>query len=42
LFSSRVTVARDTTAANSAPVVTSASPRNQADARTAFDNLFKK
>jgi len=41
-FSSRVTVARDAAAANSAPVVASPSPRNQADARAAFDNLFKK
>ena len=39
-FTARVTVAREATTTNSAPVVEA--PRNPADARAAFDNLFKK
>lgn len=40
LFSSRVTVAREATTSASAPVVNA--PRTPADARAAFDSLFKK
>jgi hypothetical protein len=47
LFSARVTVARDSSAASTAPRgggpdVNSAPPRNASDARSAFDRLFKK
>ncbi|MBS1854772.1 MAG: hypothetical protein JST11_05370 [Acidobacteria bacterium] len=48
LFSPRVTVARDGTAAASAPAATPSpnagppAPRNADDARNAFDKLFKK
>jgi hypothetical protein len=48
LFTPRVTVARDGTAANSQPVVAPPvqmgppAPRNADDARSAFDKLFKK
>jgi len=41
LFSPRVTVAREaTSAANPGPAASA--PRSPADARAAFDNLFKK
>jgi hypothetical protein len=40
LFESRVTVAREVTSSNNGPVVSA--PRTPADARAAFDNLFKK
>lgn len=40
LFSPRVTVAREVTTTAASPVVST--PRTQADARAAFDNLFKK
>jgi hypothetical protein len=39
-FSSRVTVAREATTTANSPVVNA--PRTPADARAAFDNLFKK
>lgn len=48
LFTPRVTVARDGTAAAASPVaappvnVGPAAPRNADDARNAFDKLFKK
>jgi hypothetical protein len=48
LYKPRVTVARDGTAAQSAPPPTPAAnaappvPRNADDARNAFDKLFKK
>jgi hypothetical protein len=40
LFESRVTVAREATTTNNGPAA--AAPRTPADARAAFDNLFKK
>lgn len=40
LFSPKVTVAREVTTPGSGP--SSAAPRTPADARAAFDNLFKK
>jgi len=42
LFESRVPVARDAASPGSSPIVSSPSPRNERDARAAFDNLFKK
>ena len=42
LFSPRVTVARDGTAATVAATVVVEAPRNPNDARSAFDKLFKK
>ncbi|MBK7929826.1 MAG: hypothetical protein IPJ98_20820 [Bryobacterales bacterium] len=43
LFSPRVTVAREVTSSGSAsPASVTQSPRSPADARAAFDNLFKK
>lgn len=46
LFKPRVTVARDTAVPAPTPSLNGGSktyePRNQSDARTAFDNLFKK
>jgi hypothetical protein len=43
LFKQRVTVARDSAPANNHHTTASApAPRNPTDARTAFDNLFKK
>jgi hypothetical protein len=45
MFSARVTVARDVAsgaAHASSPVASAAAPRTPADARAAFDNLFKK
>jgi hypothetical protein len=45
LFTPRVTVAREGTAANTAPLPAQAgppAPRNPEDARSAFDKLFKK
>lgn len=48
LFKPRVTVAREATGNGSAPMVSNGAaarapePRTQSDARTAFDNLFKK
>ncbi|MEP7362494.1 MAG: hypothetical protein ABI972_04495 [Acidobacteriota bacterium] len=44
LFSSRVTVAREGTSpgASASQGATSQAPRTPADARAAFDNLFKK
>jgi hypothetical protein len=41
LFSARVTVAREVTSAGSATAMTE-SPKSPADARAAFDKLFKK
>jgi len=42
LFSPRVTVARDGTAASASVAVAIEPPRNPNDARSAFDRLFKK
>lgn len=42
LFKPRVTVARDAAPANHHPSPTPPLPRSSNDARTAFDNLFKK
>ncbi|MFN7920596.1 MAG: hypothetical protein U0Q16_10900 [Bryobacteraceae bacterium] len=42
LFSPRVTVAREVTTGAATGAVAAAAPRTPADARAAFDNLFKK
>ena len=42
LFKPRVTVARDAAPANHHPAPAAQPPRSSSDARTAFDNLFKK
>jgi hypothetical protein len=44
LFKPRVTVARDAAPANNGQPAAAPppAPRNSSDARTAFDNLFKK